>query len=255
MKYMLSLFIVLASAAFAQDVIAGEIRVASADGTAADADLRRTLGELRMLAAAGKAENIRRVEAYFAGRTKTFTRGLDPFEAWRPGPWLTRDYLEGAASLMVEQGEFQEGRALPDYRLEAMKLLASLIPGDARFGALPEMPGAQCTPAGYKVNRKAALAFSKRFGQDADGLHFFASEVFLARAPESRQGERVAANTLIIFDNHLDTPQGWMRSETAGGVKGYLKERDDMLGFSQNHVCFAKVKGRYRITALFGYGL
>ena len=50
-------------------------------------------------------------------------------------------------------------------------------------------------------------------------------------------------------------PAGWERYESAGGVKGYMKGRDDALNLSLNHVCFAKVKGKYRITAVFGYGL
>lgn len=255
MKHILSLLIALLVVTFAQISWAEEIRVTYGDVVTPDADLRRTLGELRRLAAAGSERNIRQVETYFAPGTRTFTRGLDPFEPWRPGPKLTRNYLEGVASVMVEQGEFAAGRAVPDYRLTAMKLLASLISEDAIFGALPEMPGAKCTPAAYKVDRKAVRAFARRFELDAHSLYFFADDVFLANAPRSRRGEIVPANALMISDYDPGSPNGWRRVQTAGGVKGYLKDREDSLELSQSHVCFAKVKGNYRITAIFGYGL
>jgi hypothetical protein len=34
-----------------------------------------------------------------------------------------------------------------------------------------------------------------------------------------------------------------------------MQDRDDTLGLAQHHVCFARVKGKYRISAIFGYGL
>lgn len=255
MKHILALAIALIALSYAQISRAEELRVTFGNVMTPDADLRRTLAELRGLAAAGSARNIQKVETFFAAGTKTFSRGLDPFEPWRPGPKLTRNYLDGVASVMVEQGEFEEGRAIPDYRLTAMQLIASLISDDTTFGTLPEIPGATCTPAAYKVDRKAVRAFARRFELDAHSLYFFADDVFLAKAPGSRRGETVPANALLISDYDPGTPDGWKRVQTAGGVKGYLKDRDDPLELSQSHVCFAKIKGNYRITAIFGYGL
>ncbi len=136
-----------------------------------------------------------------------------------------------------------------------MELLASILSEDATFGTLPEMPGATCAPAAYKVDRKAVRAFASRFDLDAHSLYFFGHDIVLAKAPASKRGQRVPANTLMISNYDPGTPNGWTRAETARGVKGYFKDGDDPLGLSQSHVCFAKVKGSYRITAIFGYGL
>jgi hypothetical protein len=255
MKRIPALLIALLSATFAQVSHAGEIRATYGDVVAPDPDLRKVLRDLRRVAAAGSERDIAKVEAYFAVGTKTFSRGLDPFEPWRPGPKLTSNYLEGVANVMVEQGEFAAGLPVPDYRLTAMTLIASLISDDATFGALPEFPGATCAPAVYKVDRKEVRAFARRFDLDAHSLYFFPDEIFLAKAPGGKRGERVPANTLMISNYDPGTPDGWTRAETAGGVKGYFKDRENSLGLSQSHVCFAKVKGRYRITGILGYGL
>lgn len=258
MKYILPVLVALVLPTLTLPTLASAadaIRVTQADVAAPDPELRKVLAELRSLAAAGSAKNIPKVEAYFASGTKTFTRGLDPFEPWRQGPKLTGDYLSGMADAMVEQGEFVEGRPAPDYRLGAMELLASLVSDDAVFGAMPEVPGALCSPAAYKVDRKAVRAFAKRFKLDAHSLFFFAEDVVLVKTPGEKRGERIPANTLMISDNELDMPEGWTRAETSSGARGYLRLRDDTPGLSQDHVCFAKVKGKYRITAIFGYGL
>ncbi|MBN9137776.1 MAG: hypothetical protein J0I92_17275 [Phyllobacterium sp.] len=235
--------------------LATERRVTYANIVRPSLELLEALAKLRSLSAPGNAKNIKGVEAYFAPETKTFSRGLDPFQRWKRGKSLTHDYLAGAADIMVEQGEFAAGLKVPDYRLSAMKLISSLVSEDATFGSLPEVPGAVCSPAAYSVDRKAALAFARRFNLDAYSLRFFAGKAFLASTPRSKRGEFLAANMLMIFDYAPGTPKGWSRVETAGGVKGYIEDRDDMRELSQNHVCFAKVKGSYRITAIFGYGL
>lgn len=255
MKYVLPLFSLFLAAVLPDTSFAAESTVTYANVVKPSLDLRKTIAKLRGLAAAGSKVNIKRVEAYFAPRTSTFTRGLDPFQPWKRGKTLTHDFLEGAANAMVEQGEFEAGLTVPDYRLSAMKLISSLTPEDATFGSLPEAPGAVCSPAAYRVDRHAALAFAKRFDLDAYSLRFFAGKVFLANAPGSRHGKFVAANTLIVFDYVPGVPKGWSHAETAGGAKGYMEDRNDMLELSQSHVCFAKVKGNYRITAIFGYGL
>ena len=63
------------------------------------------------------------------------------------------------------------------------------------------------------------------------------------------------ANSLVMFDYRPGLPEGWSYYESAGGIKGYTRGEGDGLGLSQNHLCFAKVEGKYRITAVFGYGL
>lgn len=255
MKYALQRLAILLLATLPHAAAAGELTVSRADAIQPDADLLKTMVEIRTLAAKGSKKNLRKIEALFAPEVKAFTRGLDPFQPWNPVDDLTGNYLHGVANVMVEQGEIEAGMPVPDYRLEAMKQVAALVGEGATFGALPEAPGAICAPAAYKVDRKAALAFAKHFELDAYSLRFFAEDVLLADKPRGKRGEIVPANTLMMFDYDPGTPEGWGLYETAGGAKGYLKDRDDTLGLAQHHVCFAKVKGKYRITAIFGYGL
>ena len=256
MKYALPLLAVLCSSCPPPGAWAGELVVSWADTVEPDAQLKATVAELRQRAAGGRTSNLRKMEALFAPRVKVFTRSLDPFQPWNPVRDLTGEYLAGTADVMVEQGELAAGLPVLDYRLEAMKVLAALVPETgATFGTLREAPGAVCAPAVYKVDRKKALAFARRFESDAYSLRFHPVDVVLSPAPKGTDGQVVPAYTLMMFDYDPEAPEGWGLYETAGGAKGYMRDREDALGLSQNHVCFGKVDGEYRITAVFGYGL
>jgi len=234
---------------------AAELHVSRADVLEPDADFLRTADEIAALSAKARKQDIGKVEAFFAPRVKAFVRTLDPFEPWKRVDDLTADHLGGVADTMVEQGEMAAGMPVPDYRLEAMKMIAEMLGKGAVYGKLAEVPGAICAPAAYKVDRNAALAFAKKFELDAYSLRFYGEDVVFAEKPKSKKGRVVPADTLIMFDYQPDLPDGWGYYETAGGVKGYMADREDTLGLSQNHVCLEKVKGKYRITAVFGYGL
>lgn len=256
MKYTSPLLAILLMVALPHAASAAELTVSHADVVKADKDLLKTVTALRALAAKGNKKNIGKVEAFFAPDVKVFWRSLDPFQPWTVAQeGVDGNFLDAMAGVMIEQGEYQEGQPAPDYRIDAMRKLAELIPEDGTFGTLKEAPGAVCAPAAYKVDRKAALAFAKKFELDAYSLRFFAEDVLFADKPGSGKGTMVPANTLVMFDYDPKAPDGWGRYETAGGVKGYMKDRDDTLVLSQQHVCFAKVKGKYLISAIFGYGL
>ena len=255
MKYTLPLLALLCLSCLPQAGAAAELTVSRTDVIAPDSALRATALAVRDRAAPARKKNIGPVEEFFAPKVKVFTRSLDPFQPWNRLDDLGGKYLAGAADVMVEQGELEAGMPVPDYRIEAMRQIAALIGEEPIFGALPDAPGEACVPAAYEVDRKAALTFARKFELDAYSLRFFAGDVFLADRPESRRGHSVPANTLVMFDYDPKAPEGWGYYETAGGLKGYMKDRDDKLGLAQNHVCFAKVKGKYRITSVFGYGL
>lgn len=237
---------------------AGDLVVRDAAVVQPDAELQAVVGRLRAFAASGKKSNIRNVEAYFSRDVSVFQRGLDPFQPWA----ITQEgvdvhFLDAMAGVMIEQGEYQEGQPAPDYRLDAMRKLAELIAEGGTFGLLEEAPGAICAPAAYDVDRQAALAFARRFELNAYSLRFFSTRMTLLQAP-GPGAETVAvvpARTLMMFDYDPKAPEGWGIYETSDGIKGYMLDRDDTLGMAQNHICFAKVKGKYRITAIFGYGL
>lgn len=231
------------------------LTVTDSDIVRPDPELLATVVALRAVAATAKKANIKKVEAFFALEVKTFQRSLDPFQPWNPTDALTRKYLQGVADVMVEQGELAAGMPVPDYRVAAMEQMADMLK-DANFGSLPEVPGAVCVPAAYKVDRKTALAFAKRFELDAYSLQFFSEDVVLKKRPGSAAaGISVPPRTLMMSDYHPHAPEGWSFYETVEGIRGYMENGPEALGLSQNHVCFSKVKGKYKITAVFGYGL
>lgn len=253
MRVRFKLLLVGLAALIPLQVSAKELTARQVDIVEPDAELAGTVAELRSLVAGGEA-NIAKLERFFAGRVKTFQRGLDPFQPWKSSEVLETGYLQGMADMMIEQGAPEVSAPQPDYRIEAAKLLAAMLDTKVRFGTLDKAPGEICAPAAYKVNRKAALAFAGKFDVDAYSLRFYDAKVILSHAPNSVSGKAVPRNTLMVFDYDPKAPEGWGRYVTAGGVAGYMQDRDDGLGLAQNHVCFGKVEGRYRITTLFGYG-
>ncbi|RYE54525.1 MAG: hypothetical protein EOP18_07345, partial [Rhizobiaceae bacterium] len=233
MNYTLPLLAMLLAPGIAP---AAELHVSHAGVVKPDAELRATVTALSDLAARGRVKDIGKVEAFFAPDVKSFTRSLDPFQPWTRVDDISGHYLTGVADTMVEQGELAAGMPVPDYRLEAMKMIASLVGEGTVFGTLDDAPGAICAPAAYRVDRKAALAFAKKFELDAYSLRFFDADVVLAEKPKAKKGKAVPAGSLLMFDYRADLPEGWGYYETAGGVKGYMADREDTLGLSQNHV-------------------
>lgn len=257
MRYIVRLLVFILAIGAPAASHAADLVVTDADVVQPDAELQAVVTKLRAFAATGKKSNIRDVEAYFSRNLSVFQRSLDPFQPWN----ITQEgvdvhFLDAMAGVMIEQGEYQDGQPAPDHRLDAMRKLAELIPEGGTFGTLKEAPGAICAPAAYDVDRKAALAFAKKFELDAYSLRFYGEDVTLVkRIGSTAAGTFVPARTLMMFDSRPGTPEGWGYYETSGGIKGYMKDRDDALGLAQNHVCFSKVKGKYRISAIFGYGL
>jgi hypothetical protein len=220
-----------------------------------DAELQKFVEKLKSMAV--KNPDYSRIDALFAPRVKTFRKSLDPFQPWTRTDDLTADYLRGAADIMVEQAELPETGPAPDYRPDALGTIVAQVSKGDPFGALKEMPGAVCSPADYKVDRKGATKFAGKYRLDAYSLRFFGDETVLWKRPndDSRIVARVPPYTLMMFDFDPSAREPWAFYEVSDGRKGYLKEQQPMLGLAQNHVCFGKVKGRYRIVALFGYGL
>jgi hypothetical protein len=255
MKYTLPLFAAVVAAGFTSVAVAGELVVTRSNQVSAERELLKMVQELRTLSAKGDKNNIKKVEALFGPTVKSFTRSLDPFQPWHRLDDLHGKYLQGVADVMVEQGEPIGAETNHDYRIDAMQYLATYVLADGTFGTLPEVPGAVCTPAAYRIDHKAAQAFARKFELDAYSLRFYPDDIVLLKRPEGTKGKVVPAYSLIMFDYDPKTPEGWGYYESAGGIKGYLKDRDDTLGLSQNHVCFSKVKGQYRVSAILGYGL
>jgi hypothetical protein len=233
-----------------------ELIVGFEDVVKPDANLQAFVGHVRSLNVSSRNLDYRAIDALFAPRVKTFRKSLDPFQPWSKSAVIRSDYLKGAADIMVEQGELEEGAPVPDYRPDAMKMIVEQLSRGEPFGTIKEMPGAVCTPAVYTVDRKAALAFAGKYRLDAYSLRFYSTGAMLLARPRSPAvTAHVPPYALMMFDHDPTAPEGWGRYETSDGIKGYMPDRDDTLGLAQHHVCFGKIKGKYRITALFGYGL
>lgn len=250
------LFAVLATAAPAL-AFADALTVRFHDVVKPDAELQAFVARIKALDPKTAKLHGKAITALFAGRVRTFQRSLDPFQPWNRTADITSDYLQGAADLMVEQGEPEEGKPPVDYRPDALAQIIHQVGGGQPFGRLQELQGAICAPAEYEVDRKAALAFAGKFELDAYSLRFFSDEAMFYARPNLKS-DLVAAvppYTLMMFTYDPKTPKDWGRYETSDGRRGYMEDRGDTLGLAQYHVCFAKVKRDYRIVALFGYGL
>lgn len=222
-----------------------------------DAELLAFVEKITQLHPTAETFKGKAINALFAPRVKTFQRSLDPFQPWNKTDDIASDYLKGAADLMVEQGDLDEGKPAPDYRPEAFRQIVAQLGGGWPFGLMKEMPGAVCAPAEYQVDRKAALAFARRFELDAYSLRFFDEEKRLYARPNLKSEflGSVPARTLMMFDYDPKAKEPWALYASSDGRKGYLMNDAPVLGLAQYHVCFAKVKGKYKIVALFGYGL
>lgn len=233
------------------------LAVAFRDVVEPDAGLQAFVRQLKSLAVTADKPDYEKADALFAPRVKTFQKSLDPFQPWTRSDDITSHYLGGAANVIVEQGDLEEGAPVPDYRPDALKMIIEQVSKGEPFGTMRQAPGAVCAPADYKVDRKSAMKFARKYELDAYSLRFFAGAVTLHEKPDenSRVLETVPPYTLMMFDYDPKAKQPWSLYEASGGMKGYLKEDRPVLGLAQHHVCFGKVKGRYRIVALFGYGL
>ena len=217
-----------------------------------DAELQAFVARLMRL----EPKDGKAVDVLFAKRVRTFRRSFDPFQPWNRTADIGSDYLKGAADLMVEQSELEEDKPAQDYRPDALKQIIQQVSSGRPYGVLKEVPGAVCAPAEYEVDRKAALAFAKKFELDAYSLRFFEEQKFLYARPnlKSELVAMVPAYTLMVFDYDPKARDSWALYQSSGGKKGYLMQDTSVLGLAQHHVCFGKVKGEYRIVALFGYG-
>jgi len=254
MKYALPLLAALLSAALPHASVAAELTVSYADVVEPENEVKALMDRLRLAIMSAEVRDYSRFDAFFAPRIEVFHRGLDPLQPWNPGDPITQAPLTALADILVEQEPLGEGQPKPDYREDVLRTFLRIIWARTPIGSLREVPGAVCAPAAYDYDRKAALAFAGKFGLDLYSLRFFPRNTFLSSRPGSVEGGRVPAYTLMIFDYDPKAPAGWGRYQTAGGLRGYMEDRDDTLGLSQDHLCFAKVDGEYRITAVFGYG-
>lgn len=204
-----------------------------------------------------KKPDYKKISTMLAPRINAFSRSLDPLAPWHKHDAITADHINEIADIIVEQGPPQDGVAEPDYRVDALAQMARMIGDGSNFGKIKEVPGAICAPAAWSYNVKAMKTFAASNDDQVSSLRFFASSKMMLAKPKASANPvgELPAYVPISFIYEKTTPDTWGKFISANGLTGYLQDDDAQLGFSQMHVCFGKVSGRYKVTGIFGYGL
>lgn len=221
-----------------------------------DAQLTEFVSAFRA-AITAKKPDYKKIDAMLAPKMSAFSRSLDPLAPWHKHDAITADYINEIANIIVEQGPPEDGVAAPDYRVDALAQMAHIIGDGSNFGKIKEVPGAICAPADWSYDAKAMKKFAASNDDQVGSLRFFAGTKMMLTKPKTTAklvGE-LPAFVPISFIYEKSTPENWGKFISATGLTGYLQDDDAQLGFSQMHVCFGKVSGKYKVTGIFGYGL
>jgi hypothetical protein len=230
--------------------------ISYADPVKPDRDLTAFVSGLRKRLASGRKSDYRAIEKLFAPEVLTFQRSLDPLQPWNPTDPISGNYLKGAIDVMVEQGAPPENAPIPDFRPDLMKQLLGLLPDDVVYGRIAGVDDSVCAPASYQYDRDAASAFAATNEDGVSSLRFYAKAVEMKKrpSPDAASSGELPPFTLASFIYDSKAPSDWALLVASNGARGYVPD-GQQLYLSQQHICFGKIRGRYRITALFGYGL
>ena len=235
---------------------ADELMVSRSQPAVPDAALSAFITAFRA-AITAKKPDFKRINAMFAPKVAAFSRSLDPLQPWFKSEAITADYLNDIADIIVEQGPAQDGVAPPDYRRDALSLMAGMIGGGSNLGKIKEMPGSLCAPAAWSYDVKAMKKYAASNDDQVSSLRFFAATKVMLTKPKStaKAAGELPAFVPLSFVYEKTTPENWGKFVAANGLTGYLPDDEGQLGFSQMHICFGKVSGKYKATGIFGYGL
>ena len=243
---------------------AAPLRAVYAGVVAPEPELLTTLDALRAAIDAGlkaKHEADREaaytaVAAFIGTDLRGFNRGLDPLARWSRLP-PQQGGLAELATQLVEQGDLPEGAPPPDLRPRLLEQMRDILQPNAPFGRLPEYRSAVCLPARYAFDTHKVGLFAAAHDADAHALRLHPSPVQLRAEPrpDAAITAAVPARTLLAFEYDKDQPNGWGRYWLSDGRRGWLPDRPDATGLSQQHLCFTRQDGAYRIAGYFTYGL
>ncbi len=204
-----------------------------------------------------KTPDYKKIDAMLAPKVSAFSRSLDPLTPWHKHDAITADHINEIADIIVEQGPPQDGVAEPDYRVDALAQMARIIGDASNFGKIKELPAALCAPAAWSYDVKAIKKFAASNDDQVSSLRFFSGPKMMLTKPKvtAKPVDELPAFVPISFIYEKTTPDNWGKYISATGLTGYLQDDNAQLGFSQMHVCFGKVSGKYKVTGVFGYGL
>lgn len=254
-------FIIVACAAFGlsvSGVAAKEITVTYGDVIKPDAELKSFIDNFAA-AISAKKPDYKAIDGFFAPSMGSFSRSLDPLQPWFKAKPITANHLEEIIDVIVEQAPLPDDAKQPDYRPEALSMMASMLK-TGPLGSIREAKGQACAPASYKFDRKAVAAFIKASDDSPNAFRFYKQPVQLVDKPQAKAGKAslLPAGTLATVKTDETLPDGWSKlAGLGGGISGYMKDNPKNPEFylNQMHVCFGKVGGQYKVTSIFGYGL
>jgi len=259
MKQYLAASLMLISALVAPASLAAPLRVTYADVVKPDPEL---VTFLQALTSAAQSKNYAAIDAMIASDLKGFSRGLDPLEKWRSIDLAAQANSSGLDALtgnMVEMGDLPDDAPRHvDYRESFVELLVALVANPREpFGKMPEMGKAACSPARYEFNAKAAAQFAATHNTDAYGLYLFPLDLQLRAKPEAATTviATIPSHTLVVTDYQDNQPDNWSKVITSDGTTGWIEDHGDYEGLSQQHLCFSRVGGAYKIVGFYSYGL
>jgi hypothetical protein len=251
------------AACLSTQVAAAPLATQFVDTVTPDAELTAFLVNLVETAQRGLRGDdaaYRALDGLVAPDIRGFSRGLDPLE-----PWRTVDLSDATAagvdlltSNMVEMGELPQGSPIPDYRPRLLELLVSLVANPHEpLGTMAGVDAVACSPARLGVDVAAATSFAKAHDTDGSAIYFYPTDLALYDAPDAGKPAigTLAAGTLLLTDYEAERKDGWDKVVSSDGRSGWSEDRSDYLALSQQHLCFGKVGGTFKITAFYTYGL
>jgi len=196
------------------------------------------------------------IDRLFAPSVKTFMKNETPLQPFEPRGDITSDYLLNSVfTLQAKKGSIPD-EEVPEYRSDAMTDIASRIDPKHPWGTLPQVPDMICRDAAFEVDQKAVRTFARMTGTRIDKLVFYRKPVTLY-AGKSRKSAIVGVvppRTLMAVGKEDVFIESWHPMISSTGIEGYRGDVEFHETLVQKHVCFGKIDGEYRITALFGYG-
>ncbi|WP_237151936.1 SH3 domain-containing protein [Oryzibacter oryziterrae] len=247
-------------------VITGALGAMRKDAVTPDAELSAFLADLAAKAGRSRPDgaadsDYADVASLFAPRLTVFNRGLEPDEPWHRMAPDKRSPLAVAESFLVEQGELPPGAKVPDYRPELMQVLVRHASAPMTYGRMPGFPGAVCSDAELTVDWSAAKAFAATDDLDTASLRLFLDARQLRAEPKAKAPAVGTLPAMTLFLSNYDGVQGaldkgWLQVTLSNGVKGWVQDPDEVFhGLSQQHLCFGREGGHYRVIGFYAYGL
>lgn len=253
--------IILAAAIAAISVPAGAaetITVGYANVVKPDAELVEFTQEIRRSWMSAKLFDPSTRDIFFAPVVKTFMKTETPFQPFEPRGDITSDYLANAVPIMRTRNE--ESVPKKDrWRLAhgALAEIGRQVSHNPVWGTLPEVPGMICAGAAFDLDQRAVAKFSRMHGVRIDALVLSkqAIPLYAGKSSESAFLGDVPPLTLMVVGKDDVAKEEWHPMISSTGIKGYARNTMLLEKLAQKHVCFTKLDGEYRISALFGYGL